>query len=313
MAYRSLLATFTCVALLLGCTCTTAPLLVRQKNWSIGILEGSSPLDLETAGMIAPRLTWRDIPGISARFVADPFLVRRGAKWLLFFELFNEGSQRGEIALAESDDLVSWSFRDVVLAEPFHLSYPFVFEHHGQHYMIPESRAKHEVRLYRAHNFPFDWRLEKVLIQGNYADSSIVQFGDTWWLFTSLPPYTAALFHAPSPLGPWTQHPSSPMYADDSSRARPGGAPLVLDGKLVRFVQDNRQGYGKKVRAMEVTALSATSFFEHPLEPDPLLGPGGEHWRWNGMHHISAVKLPNGRWVAAVDGNGDGLPDHENE
>lgn len=258
-------------------------------------------------------MTWRDIPGIRARFVADPFLVRRGKKWLLFFELFNEARERGEIALAESDDLASWSFRGIVLTEPFHLSYPFVFEYRGQHYMIPESRTNHEVRLYRAHNFPLDWRLEKVLIQGDYADSSIVQFRDTWWLFTSLPPYTGALFHAPSPLGPWTQHPSSPMYTNDSSRARPGGAPLVLDGKLVRFVQDNRAGYGKKVRAMEVTALSATSFFEHPLEPDPLLGPGGEHWRWNGMHHISAVNLPNGRWVAAIDGNGDGLPDDENE
>jgi hypothetical protein len=154
---------------------------------------------------------------------------------------------------------------------------------------------------------------ERTLIKGDYADSSIIREQGRWWIFTSLPPYTAALFHAPSPLGPWTEHPSSPMYVADSSRARPGGVPLLLDGDLVRFVQDNREGYGKKVRAMKVDTLSLTTFREHPLQPDPLVGPGGQHWRWNGMHHISAVRLPGGRWVAAVDGNGDGLPDRRAE
>ncbi len=300
-------------AFLGGCTRPPPITVAPQKSWSIGILEGTSPLLLDPDGLSAPRLTWRDIPGIPARFVADPFLVRHGEKWLLFFELFNEDSQRGEIALAESEDLVRWRFRAVVLAEPFHLSYPFVFEHDGQHYMIPESRANHEVRLYKAHNFPSDWRLERTLIRGDYADSSIIRAQGRWWLFTSLPPYTTALFHAPSPLGPWTEHPSSPMYANDSSRARPGGVPLLLEGDLVRFVQDNREGYGKKVRAMKVDKISLTTFREHPLQPDPLLGPGGQHWRWNGMHHLSAVRLPGGRWVAAVDGNGDGLPDRQAE
>ena len=38
----------------------------------------------------------------------------------------------------------------IVLAEPFHLSYPYVFEWQGSHYMIPESGAAKSVRLYRA-------------------------------------------------------------------------------------------------------------------------------------------------------------------
>lgn len=300
-----------CLALLgaSGCTTTASPATPPEKLWAIGIAQGSSPLALHHDALKAPRLTWRELPGVSARFVADPFLVRHQGRWLLFFELFNESSKRGEIALAESSDLISWSYKGIVLAEPFHLSYPFVFEFKGDYYMIPESRAAHEVRLYKARSFPTDWNLEKTLIKGDYADSSLALFRGKWWMFTSLPPYTLALFYADSPHGPWRAHPQSPLYPDDSSRARPGGRPLLVDGQLIRFVQDNRKGYGKKLRVMQVDVLTPLAFREHPLKPDPLLEPGGEHWRRNGMHHLSAVQLPSGDWAAAVDGNGDGLGD----
>lgn len=154
---------------------------------------------------------------------------------------------------------------------------------------------------------------ERTLIKGDYADSSIIREQGRWWIFTSLPPYTAALFHPPprSAHGQSTQ--ASRCNANDSSRARPGGVPLLLEGELVRFARDSREGYGKKVRAMKLDKISLTTFREHPLQPDPLLCPGGQHWRWNGMHHISTVRLPGGRWIAVVDGKGNSLPDRRAE
>lgn len=237
-------------------------------------------------------------------FIADPFIVKGPSQWQLFFELFNTQTKKGEIGLAESNDLQHWSFKQVVLREPFHLSYPFVFTYRGHHYMVPESRQNHSIRLYRATRYPTEWRLERTLIRGNFSDSSLVYYKGLWWLFTCQAPYSLHIFYASSPQGPWKPHALNPVYLNDPSRARPGGQPLILHGKLIRFVQDNRHGYGKALRAMEVKTLTPSSFSEHPLAPDPLLRAHGSGWARNGMHHLSAVQLPDHSLVVAVDGSG---------
>lgn len=277
----------------------------RPHLWSVGILEGPELLNMGQAKQLRhPNFTAADIKSPPTEFVADPFLVKEGDGYLLFFEMMNKVSGRGEIGVAESADGKSWRFKQQVLVEPFHLSYPFVFEEGGEHYMIPESRAVKQVRLYKATNYPTEWRLEKVLIEGNYADSSIVKYHDRWWIFTGKAPYSLAIWYADTLLGPWTEHAGSPFYSGDSSKTRPGGRPMVIDGKLIRFSQDNRGGYGKHLRAFAVDTLSPTEFAEHPLEPDPLFAPTGNGWRFNGMHHFAPVQRADGSWIASVDGNG---------
>lgn len=282
----------------------------RLKLWSIGLASGPDPLHLvESVSSLNPVFTWHQINQPTTAFVADPFVIREGNRWQLFFELFNTTSERGEIGFAESEDLVSWRYKGVVLAEPFHLSYPFVFEHNGEHYMIPETRGAKGIRLYKARRYPRSWKLERTLIAGEYTDASPVFYQGRWWIFACLSPYSLAIFSADNIRGPWRAHPGNPFYPDDKSRARPGGRPVVVDGKLIRFVQDNREGYGKRVRAMVVDTLTSTEFQEHVADPDPLFGPHGEHWAWNGMHHVAPVQLSSGSWVAAIDGNGDGKVD----
>ena len=275
--------------------------------WSIGIATGPSPLQLqERLNPPNPIFSWRSFKKPDAAFVADPFLVRERDQWFVFFELFNLASGRGEIAVARSADLHTWTFDGVVLAEPFHLSYPFVFKEGDSYYMVPESRAAQEVRLYKARSFPKEWVLDTTLVRGNFSDSSPVYFYNRWWMFTCESPYSLKLFFADSLKGPWTSHPSNPIYVDDPSKSRPAGRPVVVDGKIARFVQDNRGGYGKRVRVMIVDDISPTTFREHEAEQSPLFEAHGKHWSRNGMHHVSPIQLRDKEWVAAVDGSGDG-------
>ncbi len=111
------------------------------------------------------------------------------------------------------------------------------------------------------------------------------------------------IFSSPSLRGPYTEHPSSPMFVGDMSRARPAGRVVVDAGGPLRFGQDNREGYGKRVRMVKIKKLSVSEYDEEVIQPDPVLHE--EHGGWNsyGMHHLSAVRLQDGRWVAAVDGN----------
>ena len=146
------------------------------RQWSIGIYRGTTPFDLTPSGP-QPALAAKDL-GIDAEFVADPFLFRRDDRLFLFFEAWRRGTKQGDIAWAERTSAGAWRFGGVALDEPFHLSYPFIFEHEGEVYLIPESNIRREVRLYVARPFPSRFELRRVLLSGkHYSDSCLVPLG----------------------------------------------------------------------------------------------------------------------------------------
>jgi hypothetical protein len=274
------------------------------KNWSIGILRGQTLLSLKESSLCPnPRITRVDITEPRSEFVADPFLIQHEGRWYLFFESFNAETQRGEIGWAESNDLCNWSYRGIALRADVHLSYPYVFQHNGEMYMVPESRQARAIQLYRAIRFPDQWQHERIVVRGEYSDASLARYKGRWWIFANQAPYGLAIFSAKTLRGEFVQHPRSPLYVGDASRARPAGRLLTINAMLYRFVQDNTEGYGRRVRLLRVAELTPKTFREQIVEPDPFLKGGGVGWNGFGMHHVSAERLPDGTWVAAVDGN----------
>jgi hypothetical protein len=269
--------------------------------WSIAIYTGATPFSLEPA---PPVLTKANITDIAADFVADPFMLRHDHTWRMFFEVMPTTTQRGEIGLATSNDALTWTYERIVLREPFHLSYPHVFESQGEYYMLPETLDAGAVYLYKARNFPYDWAIVARLIERRLADPSIVRFNDLWWLFACSTPYqhdTLRLYFAAELTGPWTEHPKSPLIQNDKCRARPAGRILKFDNRLFRFAQDCVPQYGSGVRAFEITSLTKDSYAEVELRI-PILKPSGNGWNASGMHHIDAHQQADGRWLACVDG-----------
>ncbi len=274
--------------------------------WSIGIYAGDTPFRLlPHPGVTNPVLTGRDVTDVPAEFVADPFMARHGGIWHMFFEVMNRETQRGEIGLAESADGLVWSYKQIVLAEPFHLSYPYVFEWEGEHYMMPETLGANAVRLYRATNFPVEWVCVGPIIEGTFADPSVFRFAGDWWLFACSTPYrhdTLRLFRANSLTGPWTEHPASPVVEGDRLSARPGGRVLVTDGGVTRFSQVCFPSYGSRVRAFEIRALAGALYSEAEHPHSPVLQGSGTGWNAAGMHHVDPHPLLGGGWLACVDG-----------
>lgn len=276
--------------------------------WSIGIYAGPSPLDLtDVADVVNPVLTRDAISDVPALFIADPFMTRVAGRWHMFFEVLNGTTWRGQIGYATSEDGVRWGYDGIVLAEPFHLSYPYVFEWMGEHYMIPETGQAGGVRLYCARQFPRDWSFVTTLIRGDaLVDASICRLDDRWWLFVQDSPLprhdTLRLYSAASLTGPWKEHPSSPIVRGDARAARPAGRVLVDGGRVLRFGQDCREVYGAAVRAYEISVLTADAYAERQVGRDPLLGGSGRGWNEHGMHHVDACRLDDGSWLACVDG-----------
>jgi hypothetical protein len=285
---------------------------VEQKRtwrlkWSIGIYEGATPLALRPIGPDRPVLTARDVTDVDAYAVADPFLMVRDDRWLLFFEVVNMATDRGEIAYATSDDGLRWTYRAVVLREPFHLSYPQVFEADGAIWMIPETRQANEVRLYRAESFPDRWMHAATLLHGRFADATILRHEGLWYLFAQRGLDELRLFSSPDLAHGWCEHPASPLWPGNRRRTRPGGRMLRWNGRLLRFAQDGLPTYGNCLRAFEVDRLDPLNYAERELAESPILRATRSGWNAVGMHHVDAVALPDGRWRAAVDGAGLGL------
>lgn len=283
----------------------------KHTNWAIGIYTGDSPFDLRLPGKIRnPVLTSEDVSDARAEFVADPFMVYENGTWYMFLEVYNADSHQGDIAMATSGDALEWTYQQIVLDEPFHLSYPFVFKWKDEYYMIPETLQPNAIRLYRASNFPKQWEFVATLLEGKYADATIFHFNQKWWIFACTRPYkhdTLRLYYSDELKGPWIEHPMSPIIANNANIARPGGRVIVVEDKVVRFTQDDDPTYGNQVRAFEIIELTTTRYEETEVPGNPVLEASGTGWNARGMHHIDLHQNDENKWIACVDGQGEKL------
>ena len=289
----------------MGRASRSLPLPSLEKQWSIGIYAGADLWTLRPATAADnPVMTARQVADVPALFVADPFMVQHDGTWYMFFEVFRADTLRGDIGMATSADGLSWTYKRIVLHEPFHLSYPYVFVSNSEFYMIPETHACGEVRLYRARSFPESWVLEQVLLTDDtFTDTSIVEFHQKWWLFTSLSgDGTLCVFHANAVGGPWIPHLRNPISSNARDRSLGAGRIVTVADRIVRVAQDCSESYGLRVNAFEIREISETEYAEGPAQSGPLLTGSGRGWNARGMHHIDAHQVASGRWIACVDG-----------
>jgi len=283
------------------------PFVDKQREWAVAIYQGPTPFE------IAPRtpddppaLTAADVTDVSAKFVADPFIVHHDKTWYLFVEVLNNADNKGDIGVATSTDTRTWQYRQIVLDEPFHLSYPHVFAWQGTWYMVPESFESQQTRLYRATDFPTKWQFVTTLVHDDLVDPTVFRYNNHWWMFASASSQgngKLVLYHADQLTGPWRRHPKNPIVIADPNIARPGGSVITVGDKLYRFAQDDAPSYGLGIQAFEITTLTTTDYAEKPCPQNPILTGTGYGWNAGGMHQLDAHQLDNGQWIAAVDGH----------
>lgn len=237
---------------------------------------------------ITSRITAAPLP--RGRYWADPFLCTRGGRTFCFVEELDRKTNKGHISALEiiGTRIVE---RGIALQEPFHLSFPFLFEYRGGLYMCPESSGARQIRVYRCTEFPLQWKLEQTLMDGvSAADAMLFQRGGKWWMLASIDESETGdhcselyLFSADSPLSTtWVPHPQNPLLVD-SIGGRNGG--LILDGeRLFRLGQcQGFDQYGKSLRVYEIREVSESRYAEElvaQIEPD--FGKGIV-----GTHHLS--------------------------
>lgn len=265
-----------------------AKLPVRER-WNIGIVK--APIAAFLEARFQPTVRW--LPELPAnRYRADPFALpaQPNQPLTLLFEEFDYRNGRGIVTAA------TWRPGGVELHEvqgfppDVHLSYPFLFEHAGTIFCVPESWQARRVSLYRALTFPQRWELAATLID-NFpgVDSTLFVFGGRWWLACThqdIDPFGRLwLWHAPLLEGPWRPHRGNPVKTDLRS-SRPGGTPFWFDGQLYRPAQNDADGYGRSVIIHRLRRLDEECFDEVPVREIN----ASPEWRWrDGVHTLSAA------------------------
>lgn len=257
---------------------------LRKRNdmshWQIGLRRSKQPLYCCPESVAAAQFTWLDSP--RGKFWADPFLIERdGASWV-FFENYDYAEKR---AVIDCGRIESGRLVDVrtALNRPEHLSFPYVFEHDGTVWMVPESEQAGAVNLFRAARFPDQWVLERTLLDIRAVDSVPFLHRNRWHMFVSpvvvdaQVPFTM-LFTAPQLLGPWMLHPAG-CISSDVRFARSAGA-VIHDGeRLIRVNQECAEGYGHSICFSEIE-LGEETYEAKPyghLLPEALGDIGGVH------------------------------------
>jgi hypothetical protein len=235
-----------------------------EDHWELAVRTGARPLTHEDG-----ELDMRGFRALAAprdHFWADPFVAEEGGRRLLFFEDFLRGEARGVIACGELTGDGRLEGVRTVLDTGTHLSYPLVFAHGGEWFMIPESLAAGEVALYRAAPFPDRWVKEATLFRGNAVDTTAFQHDGRWWFLTTLverPRNSGALmlFSADSLTGAWRYHPANPI-SSDVRWSRSAGA-IVRDGdRLIRPSQSGSPTYGYSFTIHRIEICSESSYRE---------------------------------------------------
>lgn len=283
-------------------------LIGQKKKYSIGIYEGDDPLSLHASDRFHnPIMTKFDVTDVKASFVADPFLIKEKETYYLFMEVKSKRkSDIGEIAVATGKSLDRLRYDRVVLREDYHLSYPHIFKVDGKYYMVPESGADRNVKLYEATHFPYAWRVKEILLEGkNFADPDLFFHNGLWWLLVSdETTHALEIYYSDRFDGPFHPHPKNPLYEGNKQRYRNAGKILQFQGRLYRFVQDCSRYYGEKVDAYEITRLDREDFAEEKIKT--LLAPTGKGWNAKQMHQVDYLfDDGNGKWIAVVDGGSD--------
>jgi len=197
-------------------------------------------------------------------------VVETESGYEIFVEEFIYATGRGRITVLSLDRAGNLLTSRAILEEDYHLSYPSVFRHDGEFFMVPESSERKSVDLYHCSSFPHDWtRVAGLIVGKGMVDTTLWQRDGLWWLFSTVKRIPGqpgsddlSIFSSDSLLsGHWTPHPLNPVLLD-VRRSRSGGALFEADGILYRPSQDCSVRYGYGLRINRVDLLSSDDYRE---------------------------------------------------
>ena len=239
--------------------------LFRQEDWDVAYANVPLRDFIKNPKAYEKDFVWFRRNQLST-YYADPFVITTSKDTYIFFESYNYKKGKGCICVALKSE--KFKKHHEVLSEPFHLSYPFVFENNGTIYCLPEANESNRITLYRFNEAILCLEKDSVLMENIHAVDPTLYFKDGKWnLFLGLQQYSnIKLFRYLSNnlRGPYESYYNNPIKTDCQD-ARMAGA-FFMDGEsLIRPGQESIRYYGTAVRLNEVQVFSDDYYTESQI------------------------------------------------
>lgn len=266
----------------------------KKVSWSIAFKNNSD--------LSYPLSKYNEIKNPKNCYLADPFVITYLNKTICFAEEFNYSSNKGRIIAYE---LIgdSYQYLGIAIEEKFHLSFPYVFEFDNQIFMIPETSANKQIRLYKCKNYPLNWELYEVMIDKiEGVDTLLINRNKLWYLLTNK--CSAGLKKNCSELhifwndnfmkGKWRPLKSPNPIIFNAEGGRNGGI-FKKESKLYRISQNHQtNNYGSSFNINEIKSISKETYKEEFIQkiyPGFKKGIiGTHHFNSNGEYSVIDFK-----------------------
>lgn len=263
-----------------------------DEEWNIGVLRQPIAALLEEKPNLNVR--WLPAPG-TGQSRSSPFGYLKNAALNVVYEKFNSSTGMGTIARLRPKPDNNLKRSRTLLEGKGHLTYPYVVEHDGTKYILPEQVSSGRVDLYLLDEEDSTATYCRTLLNEALFSPTLFQHEGRWWLMGTKKPLADTLLHvyyADGFHGPFLPHPLNPVKVDIRS-SRPGGTPFVAEGELWRPARDRSREHHFRIALNRVTELTPTSFSEETVKYiEPLSG------RWS--HGLRTISSAGG--ITLVDG-----------
>lgn len=186
------------------------------------------------------------IPNDKRYWAADPMVFNHNGETFIFAELYDYKRCRGVIGYTKYDGTKFGKWIPIII-EPFHMSYPFVFEKDNDIFMIPETSSGNALMLYKAIDFPNKWEKVKNIVDNvKWVDTSLIKTENGYIGFTEeLPENQENVKDYKIVLDNELNLVDKELINDNDSIHRCGGRIFKQSGNYIVVCQDCVEDYGK--------------------------------------------------------------------
>ncbi len=231
-----------------------------KNEWEIGII----PKNLENIIFKAEKIKeikWFKSPNYE--FWADPFGLKLGNLYYIFYEAFNKKKRYGRINCMILDINLKIIENRTIIDEGLHMSFPQVFHYNSKYFILPETLSKNKLSLYVCEFFPWKWVKKVDLLDEQCYDSLLFQYNQYWYLFYSKVAKKPNLYLKRNKhLTKGWKYCQDYLISNSSKESRNAGQIFQFDSKLYRPSQDCSRVYGEKIRINQINEIIPENYSE---------------------------------------------------
>lgn len=182
------------------------------------------------------------IPNNYRSWAADPFIFEYNENTYIFAELYDFIKGRGVIGYSKFSEgkFTTWK---TILSKPYHLSYPYIFQHKNSIYMIPESGSTKKIIVYRAVKFPDLWEEKCVICEDTFVDTSFIEKENQFIGLTYKPGKNSKQYFIQFDEKFHLNY-LIEQHQLEGKDARPGGRMYEEENQIIVITQDCNKTYG---------------------------------------------------------------------